>query len=73
MANRPLDVEYALHYLPVLAALMLSGHVRKGDSIDLPLPKPEAWSSVITFIYTDKGEITPAMKENILYLAGHAE
>jgi hypothetical protein len=52
---------------------MLSGHVRKGDAIDLPLPQPEAWSSVISYIYTGKGELTSAMKENILYLAGHAD
>jgi hypothetical protein len=38
-----LDVTYALHYLPVLATLLLYGHVRKGDNIDLPLPHPGAW------------------------------
>lgn len=51
---------------------MLSGHIRKGDSIDLPLPRPEAWRAVISYIYTGKGEITPAVKENILFLAGTA-
>jgi hypothetical protein len=67
------DIEYALHYLPVLGALMLSGHVRKGDSIDLPIPRPEAWADVISYIYTGKGEITPAMREDILFLAGNAD
>jgi len=70
-----LDIEYALHYLPVLGALMLSGHVRKGDSIDLPIPHPEAWRNVLTYIYTGRGShesLTTAMKENILFLAGHA-
>jgi hypothetical protein len=52
---------------------MLSGHVRKGDAIDLPLPQPSAWRSVISYIYTGKGELTSATKENILYLAGHAD
>jgi hypothetical protein len=65
-----LDVEYALHYLPVLAALMLSGHIRKGDVVDLPLPRPEAWRESVSHIYTGKGEVTTAMNENILYLAG---
>lgn len=68
----PIHIEYALHYLPVLAALMLSGHVRKGDSIDLPLPHPEAWPDVVAYIYTGGGSPTDAMKENIRYLAGHA-
>jgi hypothetical protein len=51
---------------------MLSGHVRKGDTIDLPVPYPEAWCDMITYIYTGKGEITTGMKENILFLAGNA-
>ncbi|QSZ37614.1 hypothetical protein DSL72_008713 [Monilinia vaccinii-corymbosi] len=69
----PIHIEYALHYLPVLAALMLSGHVRKGDSIDLPLPSPEEWVDTIAYVYTGQGEITSAMKENILFLAGRVE
>jgi hypothetical protein len=52
---------------------MLSGHVRKGDSIDLPIPRPEAWADVISYIYTGKGEITPVMREDILFLAGNAD
>lgn len=66
------DIEFALHFLPVLAALMLSGHIRKGDNIDLPIPHPEAWPEVVAYIYTGQGPVTPNMKENILYLAGHA-
>ncbi|KAI9047447.1 hypothetical protein LZ554_008166 [Drepanopeziza brunnea f. sp. 'monogermtubi'] len=68
----PMHIEYALHYLPVLGALMLSGHVRKGDSIDLPIPHPGAWREVLTYIYTGRGDLTPAVRENILFLAGHA-
>jgi hypothetical protein len=66
-------MEYALHYLPVLAALMFSGHVRKGDAIDLPIPNPWAWREVVSYIYTGQGVVTPAMKENILYLAGRVD
>ncbi|PBP15854.1 hypothetical protein BUE80_DR013432 [Diplocarpon rosae] len=68
----PIHIEYALHYLPVLGALMLSGHVRKGDSIDLPLPAPEAWRDVLAYVYTGRGSLTPAVRENIYFLAGHA-
>ena len=63
-------MQYARSYLPVLAALMLSGHVWKGDIIDLPLPRPEAWARTVTYVYTGQGELTEAMKENILYLGG---
>jgi hypothetical protein len=66
-------MEYALHYLPVLAALMFSGHVRKGDAIDLPIPNPWAWREVLSYIYTGQGVVTPTMKENILYLAGRVD
>lgn len=67
------DVEYALHYLPVLAALMFSGHVRNGDAIDLPMPNLWAWREVVSYIYTGQGVVTPAMKENILHLAGRVD
>ncbi|EDN96123.1 predicted protein [Sclerotinia sclerotiorum 1980 UF-70] len=66
-------IQYALHYLPVLAALMLSGHIRKGDSIDLPLPSPKVWIDTIAYVYTGQGEVTLAMKENIVFLAGRVE
>lgn len=49
---------------------MLSGHIRKGDVIDLPLPHPEVWSQTVAWIYTGKGEVTSAIGENILYLGG---
>ncbi|KAL2060107.1 hypothetical protein VTL71DRAFT_9929 [Oculimacula yallundae] len=68
----PIHIEYALHFIPVLGALMLSGHVRKGDTIDLPIPHPEAWRDVLTYIYTGRGSLTSAMQENICFLAGHA-
>lgn len=52
---------------------MLSGHVRKGDTIDLPIPHPEVWGDTITYIYTGRGEMGMAVKENISYLAGHGD
>lgn len=50
---------------------MLSGHVRKGDTIDLPVPHPEAWCDMIFYVYTGKGETTAGVQANILYLAGN--
>jgi len=70
----PIHIKYALHYLPVLAALMLSGHVKKGDTIDLPVPSPESWSDTIAYIYmgsTSKEGITTCMRDNILHLGGN--
>lgn len=52
---------------------MLSGHIRKGDSIDLPLPSPKVWIDTIAYVYTGQGEVTLAMKENIVFLAGRVE
>ncbi|KAF4625183.1 hypothetical protein G7Y89_g12988 [Cudoniella acicularis] len=46
----PIHVEYALHYLPVLGALLLSGHIRKRDTIDLPLPHPAVWKEVLYYV-----------------------
>ena len=66
----PADLKYARFRLPVVAALMMSGHVRDGDIIDLPMPHPAVWTQTVAYIYTGQGELTEAMKENILYLAG---
>ena len=73
MTDLSSDVEYASHYLPVLAALMFPGHVRKGDAIDLPILNPWAWCEVVSYIYTRQGAVTLAMKENILYLGGRVD
>jgi hypothetical protein len=54
---------------------MLSGHVRKYDTIDLPLPHPTAWRETVAYVYTCIGHrsISAAARENIKYLAGHAD
>ncbi|KAK6209126.1 hypothetical protein LQW54_006580 [Pestalotiopsis sp. IQ-011] len=66
----PIHLKYARAHLPVLAALLASGHVREGDVVYLPLPHPEAWPHTVRYVYTGQGEVTAAMRENILYLAG---
>lgn len=67
-----LDEEYALHFLPILAALLFSGHVCKGDKIDLPVPHPEAWEDVLKWVYVggDVNEISEEVRENVAYLGG---
>jgi hypothetical protein len=52
---------------------MLSGHIRKGDTIDLPIPHPESWRDVVSYIYTGRGVVTASMAENMRFLAGNVE
>ncbi|KAJ4422744.1 hypothetical protein N0V82_002641 [Gnomoniopsis sp. IMI 355080] len=66
----PVHLAYARSYLPALAALMMSGHIKTGDSIDLPMPHPEAWSQTLAHVYTGSGDLTEAMRQNILHLGG---
>ena len=63
-------MQYARSHVPILAALMVSGHVGHGDTIELPLPFPEAWPATVKYIYTGKDEINEAIGQNIIYLAG---
>lgn len=67
-----IDLEYARSHLPVLAALMVSGHVREGDVIDVPLPHPEAWPQTVEYVYTGQRQLTIPIRENIIHLAGKA-
>ncbi|KAI0106006.1 hypothetical protein F4814DRAFT_442353 [Daldinia grandis] len=66
----PMHLPYARAYLPVVAALLTSGHVREGDVVYLPMPHAEAWPETVRYVYTGQGELTEAVRENILYLAG---
>ncbi|SPO02398.1 uncharacterized protein DNG_05071 [Cephalotrichum gorgonifer] len=66
----PIHLEYARSYLPVLAAILLSGHVREGDIVDIPIPEPQAWAQAVEHVYTGRGELTKAVRENITYLGG---
>lgn len=66
------DEEYALHFLPILAALLFSSHVCKGDTIDLPTPHPGAWEDVLKWVYVggDASEVSGEVRENVAYLGG---
>ncbi|TDZ32078.1 hypothetical protein C8035_v000819 [Colletotrichum spinosum] len=70
--SSPTHLSYVRFALPVLAAFIVSGHINTGDVIDLPMPHPEAWASTVAYVYTGQGDVTDAVRENILYLAGKA-
>lgn len=65
-----IDLAYAKAFLPVLALLLMTSHVKRGDVIYLPVPHPEAWLDTLRYVYTDTGKLSEASKANILYLAG---
>lgn len=64
------DLAYAKAFLPVLALLLMTSHVKRGDVIYLPVPHAEAWLDTLKYVYTGTGEPSEAAKANILYLAG---
>lgn len=66
-------MDYALKYLPILGAIMLSGYIRPGDTIDIPIPHPEAWSDTVAYVYTGTGPVSDAIKANVAHLAGTVE
>ena len=69
-------MDYALRSFPVLGLLMLSGHIRKGDQVDLPLPHPEAWSEAVIWAYTGQGpagDLSEGARANVLHLGGRVE
>ncbi|OBT90298.1 hypothetical protein VE02_03355 [Pseudogymnoascus sp. 03VT05] len=69
----PIHMDYALKYLPILGAIMLSGYIRRGDTIDIPIPYPEAWSDTVAYVYTGTGAVSDAIKANVAHLAGTVE
>ncbi|KAI0861150.1 hypothetical protein F4860DRAFT_180032 [Xylaria cubensis] len=66
----PIHTQYIMSTLPVLATLLTSGHIHNGDIVYLPVPHAESWGQTVRYIYTGNGELTVAMRENILYLGG---
>ncbi|KAL6904550.1 hypothetical protein GGI43DRAFT_397494 [Trichoderma evansii] len=67
----PMSVQYARAQLPALAAIMMSNRVRRGDTIELAMPHPNAWPSTVAYVYTGEREfLKENVRENILYLGG---
>ena len=48
----------------------MSGHIRKGDQIDLPLPHPEAWAETVAWAYTGRGQLSDGARANLEHLGG---
>ncbi|KAK0747744.1 hypothetical protein B0T21DRAFT_379736 [Apiosordaria backusii] len=66
----PIHRPYACAFFPVLAALLYSKHIQPRDIIDLPLPHPNVWGQTVAHVYTGQGDLTDAIRQNILYLGG---
>ncbi|KAI0976551.1 hypothetical protein F4678DRAFT_116775 [Xylaria arbuscula] len=66
----PIHIHYTASALPALTTLLTSGHIRRGDVIYLPVPHVESWPQTVLYVYTGHGELTTAIRENILYLGG---
>ncbi|KAL6701726.1 hypothetical protein J3F84DRAFT_15012 [Trichoderma pleuroticola] len=67
----PINAQYARAQLPVLAAIIMSDRVRRGDTIELVLPHPQIWPETVAYVYTGEAQLlTEQTKENILYLGG---
>lgn len=50
---------------------MMSPQIRHGDTIDLPIPHPEAWPETVAFAYTGEDELmTEPVRRNMYYLGG---
>ena len=76
----PIHVEYAVFRLPLLGSMLLSGQVFCGDTLKVPLPYPEVWTSVVGWMYTNKvlrlpgfepQEQAEMVRDNIEFLGGH--
>ncbi|KAF8243826.1 hypothetical protein K440DRAFT_663872 [Wilcoxina mikolae CBS 423.85] len=63
-------IEYALYRVPLLAAILLSGHVRKGDTVEVPVPHPGVWKAVMEWVYTGRGCVVDnrMLADNLQYL-----
>ncbi|KAJ3496569.1 hypothetical protein NLG97_g2564 [Lecanicillium saksenae] len=67
----PIHFAYARSHLPLLAAILMSTQVRIGDTIELPVPHPEAWAETLAWVYIGEEELaTDKVRENVEYLGG---
>ncbi|ATY62662.1 hypothetical protein A9K55_007538 [Cordyceps militaris] len=65
------DFPYARSYLPILASIIMSNQVHFGDTVELPLPYPDAWPETVAWVYTGEEElVTDKVRENVQYLGG---
>lgn len=47
-------------------------HVKRGDTVEIPLPFPEAWEDVVEWVYTGNTgvDVSAEVKEIVEYLGG---
>ncbi|KAI5838808.1 hypothetical protein DFP73DRAFT_563255 [Morchella snyderi] len=66
------DIEYALHRAPLLAAILLSEHVKRGATVEIPLLFPEVWEDVVEWMYTGSSgsNVSAKVRKTIEYLGG---
>lgn len=66
------DIEYALYRAPLLAAVLLCEHVKRGDVVEIPLPFPEVWEEVVEWVYMGSAgaEVSAKVRETVEYLGG---
>lgn len=70
LTTRDTGSHFARVHFPFLAGLIHSNQVQHGDRLELPLPHPEVWPQTVAHFYTGQGELTEAMKQNVLHLGG---
>jgi hypothetical protein len=59
-----------LHHIPIVAAIMLSDHCQKGDTIEILMPYAEEWNNVRQWVYLQDTEVTEGMAKLIRFLNG---
>jgi len=73
----PIHVEYASLNTPILHSVLLSGHIKRGDTLEIPLLHPEMWIATVGWIYTrrfapwpnmDQEEVYKKVMENVQFL-----
>ena len=51
----------------------MSDAFRTGDTVELPVPYPQAWTDTMAYVYMGEDELlTELARCNILYLGGRA-
>jgi len=66
----PIHYDYARIYFPLLADILSGRLIQPGDIIDIPMPHPEAWTQTVAYVYTGQGELTEAIRRNVMFLGG---
>ncbi|TQV96239.1 hypothetical protein V2A60_003331 [Cordyceps javanica] len=70
----PMHLQYARHYLPILASIIMQGQHYYGgtfERIELPMPHPTAWAETVAWVYTGEATlVTDQVRENVKHFGG---